>query len=150
MTMPTVTTHQAFTRSGATVDLVEIGIADLDGALDGRLVGPTSPEYEIERRVWNGMIDVRPALIAKCATAEDVAAVVRFVRRHGLVMSVRAGGHNAAGVALVEGGVVIDVREINHAHIDADVSIVRAGGGITIGELCLLYTSDAADDDYTV
>ena len=78
--------------------------------LEGTLVLPTDPEYAEARGLWNGMIDLRPAAIARCATAADVAAAVDTARDSGLPLAVRGGGHNVAGLASVADGLVIDLR----------------------------------------
>src|SRR6266446_5898962 len=77
--------------------------------LRGDILTPASPEYDIARRLWNGMIDRRPAAIVRCTSSEDVAAAVRFAAREELYPAIRAGGHNVAGLASVDGGLVIDV-----------------------------------------
>ncbi len=84
----------ALARDGCTVELTAGSVADLASSIDGDLLGRRSPGYAEARRVWNGMIDKRPALIAMCGSAADVAAAVRFARDRALVMSVRSGGHN--------------------------------------------------------
>src|SRR5690348_12148539 len=86
--------------------------------LTGEVIGPDHTEYEPARRVWNGMIDKRPAAIARCAGAEDVAIALRFASEHSLDLSVRGGGHNVAGTALIDGGLVIDLSTMRGVHID--------------------------------
>jgi FAD/FMN-containing dehydrogenase len=107
---------------------------DLDTAIGGDLLLPDNPRYEDARHVWNGMIDRRPAAIARARTVEDVAAAVRFAREHGLEIAVRGGGHNAAGLAVVDDGLVIDLTEMNQVRVDPDRRIARAGGGATLGD----------------
>jgi FAD/FMN-containing dehydrogenase len=77
--------------------LDESAVGTLDGAFAGTLIGPADREYDSARRVWNGMVDRRPALIARCANRDDVVSAVRFAREHGLALAVRGGGHNVAG-----------------------------------------------------
>ena len=105
--------------------------SSLDAATGGDLLLPDNPRYEEARRVWNGMIDRRPAAIARARTTEDVVAAVRFAREHGLEIAVRGGGHNAAGLAVVDDGLVIDLTEMNQVQVDPERRIARAGGGAT-------------------
>jgi len=96
----------------------ETAVGALDGAFAGVLIGPGHREYESARRVWNGMVDRRPALIARCAHRGDVVAAVRFAREHGLPLAVRSGGHNVAGNAVCEGGVVVDLSAQRAVEVD--------------------------------
>ena len=107
----------------------------LSAALAERLIGdviaPHHLEYDEARRVWNGMIDKRPAVIARCAGAADVAEAIRFARKYDLPLSVRGGGHNVAGTALVDDGVVIDLSAMRGVHADPAGRTVHAQGGAT-------------------
>jgi FAD/FMN-containing dehydrogenase len=103
----------------------------LDAAIGGDLLLPDNPRYEEARRVWNGMIDRRPAAIARARTTADVVAAVNFAREHGLEIAVRGGGHNAAGLAVVDDGLVIDLTEMNQVQVDPERRTARAGGGAT-------------------
>lgn len=125
----------ALTRVGTVAHLDEEVLRGLAAVLDGELVRPGDDSYEIDRRVWNGMIDVFPALVVKCAGTADVRAAVDFARSHDIVMSVRGGGHNAAGVAVVDRGLVVDLTEMKAVEVDPSSGIVRVQGGVTIGEL---------------
>src|SRR5262245_50757366 len=82
---------------------------ELDASLRGELLLPTSPGYDAARRIWNGAIDRRPACIARCAGAADVVAAVRFARERDLDIAVRGGGHNVAGTAVCDDGIVVDL-----------------------------------------
>ena len=93
--------------------------AALGERLTGAVIAPGHPGYESARRVWNGMIDRRPALIARCADARDVAAAVRFAAQHDLRIAVRGGGHNVAGTAVVDDGLVIDLSPMRGVRVDA-------------------------------
>src|SRR3954468_6205843 len=104
-------------------------------AFNGRLIGPEDAGYEEARKVYNGMIDRHPALIAGCATPEEVAAVVGFARDRDLRVAVRGGGHNGAGLGTVDGGVVIDLSPMNAIHVEPESRWVRVGGGATWGEV---------------
>ena len=107
----------------------------LEALFSGQLLRPGDSDYDQARRVWNGMIDRYPALIARCATTEDVVAAVNYARDNNLLLSVRGGGHNVAGHGTNNGGLVIDLSLINHVTVDAEQQIVYAGGGATIAQL---------------
>ena len=110
-------------------------VADLTGQVSGSVLGPHDAGYDAARAVHNGLIDRRPALIVRCRTACDVAAALALARRAGLEVSVRGGGHNAAGRAVTEGGVMIDLAEMKGIEIDSDQATATAEGGVTWGEL---------------
>ena len=84
--------------------LTAAALGDLKRQLIGALLVPTDSEYDAARRVWNGMIDKRPSLIARCAGSPDVVACVNFAREHNVLISVRGGGHNFAGKAVCDWG----------------------------------------------
>ncbi|WP_394428406.1 FAD-binding oxidoreductase [Streptomyces sp. SGAir0957] len=102
-------------------------------AFGGRLIGPQDAAYGEARSVYNAMIDRRPALVARCADADDVARVIGFARRHGLPLAVRGGGHHGAGLGTCDGGVVADLSPMNTVEVDAAARTVRVGGGATWG-----------------
>jgi FAD/FMN-containing dehydrogenase len=101
----------------------------------GTLIGPEDGDYEQARSVYNAMIDKRPALIARCADRNDVANMVGFARDHGLLLAVRGGSHNGAGLGTCDGGVVIDLSPLNDVEVDPNARTVRVGGGCTWGEV---------------
>jgi FAD/FMN-containing dehydrogenase len=115
--------------------LGEATVRELRDALRGELLLPGDAAYDEARRVWNGMIDRRPAMIARCAEISDVVAAVGFARSEDLTVAVRGGGHNVAGNATCDGGVVIDLSPMKAARVDADAGTVRAQGGLTWGDL---------------
>jgi FAD/FMN-containing dehydrogenase len=107
---------------------------ELDG-FRGALIGPGDAGYDEARKVYNAMIDRRPALVAVPADAGEVAALVAFARRHELLLAVRGGGHNGAGLGTCEGGVVIDLSALKEIEVDPRARTVRVGGGCTWGEV---------------
>ena len=108
--------------------------AGLEG-FSGRLLGPDDDAYDDARRIHNGLVDKRPALIARCLGTADVAAAVDLARERGLEISVRGGGHNVAGKAVTDGGVMIDLALMKGMHVDPAARTIRAQGGVTWGEL---------------
>ena len=105
--------------------------AALTELLAGEVIAQDHPEYEVARRVWNGMIDKRPAAIARCANAGDVATAVRYAVERGLPLAVRGGGHNVAGTALIDNGLVIDLSAMRDVRIDHAGRTVHVQGGAT-------------------
>ena len=96
---------------GSDVEIRDVAISRLGESLEGRLIGPRDPDYGDARRVFNGMMDRRPALIARVAGAGDVSRCLAFAQDHGLPVAIRGGGHNVAGNAVCDGGLVIDFSE---------------------------------------
>lgn len=103
----------------------------LAAQLRGELIQPGDPRYDDARKVYNGMIDKRPAYIARCADAADIAAAVNFGRDQGLLVAVRGGGHSGAGLGSCDGGLVIDLSHMRGVLVDPDRQTVRAEGGCT-------------------
>jgi FAD/FMN-containing dehydrogenase len=103
----------------------------------GALVRPGEEGYDEARRVWNGAIDHRPALIARCAGADDVQAAVRYARECDLPISVRGGGHSVLGHGVTDGGVMIDLAHMKAVTVDPAARRARAAGGVVWGELDL-------------
>ncbi|HTZ64506.1 MAG TPA: FAD-binding oxidoreductase [Solirubrobacteraceae bacterium] len=101
----------------------------------GRVIDAQDADYERARAVFNAMIDRRPALIAQCADAQDVARAVSFARDHGLALAVRGGGHNGAGLGTCEDGVVVDLSLLKEIQVDSVARTVRVGGGCTWAEV---------------
>jgi FAD/FMN-containing dehydrogenase len=100
----------------------------------GELVRPSHPEYDSLRRVFNGMIDRHPAVIARCTDSADVSAAVNHGREQGLPISIHGGGHGVSGHAVCDEGVMIDLRPMKKIDIDAQRRIARVQGGLTWGE----------------
>ena len=103
--------------------------------LGDRILRPEDPGYDEARAIHNGLVDRRPALIVRCRTASDVVAALALARDAGLDVSVRGGGHNVAGRAVSDGGVMIDLAAMKAIAVDPDRGTVTAGGGVTWNEL---------------
>ena len=101
----------------------------------GELIGPDDPTYDEARALFNAMIDKRPALISRPSGSEEVAAMVLFARGHDLPIAIRGGGHNGAGLASVDNGVVIDLSRLKAISVDPSSGSVRVGGGSVWGEV---------------
>ncbi len=110
-------------------------VTQLRRELSGGLLVPGDNGYDAARAVYNGLVDRRPALIVRCRTAGDVVAALAAARRAGLEVSVRGGGHNVAGRAVTDGGVMIDLAEMKQVAIDTDRATATVGGGVVWGEL---------------
>src|SRR5215212_2629561 len=123
------------TLAGTESALDEAVVERFGSGLQGELLRPGDGEYEEARLLWNGVIDRRPALIARCAAVEDVIEAVNFARENDLLLAVRGGGHNVAGTASAEGGLVLDLSAMKDIEVDEEQRTVRAGAGVTIGEL---------------
>jgi FAD/FMN-containing dehydrogenase len=104
-------------------------------AFSGQLLLPTDPAYDERRRVHNGLIDKHPAAIASCRGVADIVDAVRLARTLGLEVAVRGGGHNVAGRATIDGGLMIDLSAMKGIHVDAHARTVRAQGGVLWNEL---------------
>ena len=113
----------------------EHAIEGFASSLRGELVRPEDNSYEQHRRVWNGSIDRRPALIARCAGVADVIPAVRFARTHGLLAAIRGGGHSFPGYSVCDGGMVIDLSPMKGIRVDPVARTVRAQAGVLLGEL---------------
>jgi FAD/FMN-containing dehydrogenase len=105
-------------------------IDEFKAGLRGRLLGPRDDAYDDARRLWNGMFDRRPALIARCAGAADVVRAVNFGRDHGVPLAVRGGGHSFPGHSVCDGGLVIDLAEMKSIRVDPVARTVRAEAGV--------------------
>ncbi len=119
------------TNKGVQATLDEKAIRVFETEFKGNLILPDDELYKQERLVWNGMIDKRPAIIAGCVDDHDVINAINFARRHNLLLAVRGGGHNVAGLGTCDGGLVIDLSGLNEVVVDPDQRIATVSGGAT-------------------
>jgi len=117
------------------IELDENAVTGLKAALRGQIIGPEDPAYEQARKVYNGMIDKYPGLIVRCADVSDVIATVNFARDNGVLLAVRCGGHNGAGLGTCDGGLVLDLSLMRGVRVDPISHTVRAEGGCTQQEV---------------
>lgn len=120
---------------GGTVQVSPEILQTFRAGFRGPVLGPDAPEYEETRKIWNAMIDRRPGLIARCTGTTDVVAAVRFARQHQFLVSVRGGGHNIAGLAVCDGGLMIDLSPMKGVWVDPRSRTARAQAGCTLGDL---------------
>ena len=125
----------AVSLDGTALRLPESAISALGASLRGDLIRPLDPGYDRARTIWNGMIDRRPALIARCHNAADVIQAVDFARAHNILVSVRGGGHGVSGNAICDGGVVVDLSQMTSIEVDTRQRTVRAEAGALLGDL---------------
>src|SRR5574337_458775 len=102
--------------------------------LDGDVVLPDDPRYGEARKVWNGAVDKRPAMVVYCASTADVIETVKFARSGKNVVAVRSGGHNVAGLSVCDDGVVIDLSRMKRIAVDPARHVARAEAGLSLGE----------------
>src|ERR687895_2731848 len=123
------------TLTGADAALTGSLVEEFGSRMRGELLLPDDVEYEEARLLWNGVIDKRPALIARCAGVGDVIDSVNFARENDLLLAVRGGGHNVAGNAVCDGGLVIDLSPMKGIRVDPERRTARAEAGATLGDL---------------
>lgn len=122
------------TYTGGETTLKPETIDKLKEGVRGKVLTSESNEYDEARTIWNAMIDKRPALIVRCASAVDVMRTVRFAGEHKLLLTVRGGGHNIAGNAVCDGGLMIDLSRMKSVHIDSKGMTARVEPGATLGD----------------
>jgi FAD/FMN-containing dehydrogenase len=128
--MPNLTT-----LDGGTISIGDDAVAALSGALAGGLLTPDSPGYDEARSIWNAMIDRRPGLIVECSAENDVLHAVRFARDHGVLLTIWGAGHNIAGNAVSDGGVMISFKNMKGVEVDPAARTARVQPGATLGDL---------------
>jgi len=119
----------------ATHTSIDVTLKNLAATLVGRVVLPEDSGYDEARKLWNQRVDKQPAAVVRCANVEDVIYAVRWARSHGLALSVRGGGHDFAGRALCDDGIVVDLSQMRDVWIDPERRIARVQGGTTMGDL---------------
>jgi FAD/FMN-containing dehydrogenase len=122
------------TNDGSTTTLTSEVLAAFRGQLRGTLCMPGEPGYDQARTIWNGMIDRRPAAIVRAAGAADVMRGIKFAGEHRLLLAIRGGGHNIAGNAVCDGGLMIDLSPMKSVRIDPAMRTARVEPGVTLGE----------------
>lgn len=122
------------TITGAQAVLEAAAVKVFKASLRGELLCPDDHDYDRARKIWNGMVDRRPAMIVQCAGVADVINAVNFVRRKNLLVAVRSGGHNVAGTAVCDGGIMIDLSRMKSVRVDPMNRTARADPGLTWGE----------------
>ena len=120
---------------GATAALEPEMLQAFKAGFKGPVLTPEDAGYDEQRKIWNAMIDRRPGLIVRCTGTVDVVQAVRFARRHRLLLSVRGGGHNIAGLAVCDGGLMIDMSLLKGVWVDAHRRTARAQAGCTLGDV---------------
>jgi FAD/FMN-containing dehydrogenase len=123
------------TLDGAMRGIAPEALQGFRAAFRGALLRPGEAGYDDARQIWNAMIDRRPALIARCTGTADVVAAVRFARDHGLLSSVKGGGHNIAGLSVCEGGLMIDLSSMRGVWVDPAGRVALAQAGCTLGDV---------------
>jgi FAD/FMN-containing dehydrogenase len=126
---------QAITGDGKPVTLSRSDVDDFRAGLRGQLLLPDAAGYDDVRKIFNGMFDKRPALIARCAGAADVVRSVNFARTHSLLVAVRGGGHSLSGQSVCDNGLMIDLAPMRSVRVDVAHRLARAGGGALLGDL---------------
>ena len=120
---------------GGRVILTSEQLEDLDSRIEGRLLRPGEHGWNDAVAIWNGMVAKSPALVLQPISAYDVAVAVGFARDHGLLVSIKGGGHNIAGISIAEGGLTLDLSGMREVAVDPDARLARVGPGCLLGEV---------------
>jgi FAD/FMN-containing dehydrogenase len=123
------------TSDGSLAELPAGALDQLESDLPGRVHVPTSAEFTESCTIWNAMIEKRPGLVVRCSSTADVSRAVKFAREHDLMLSVRGGGHNIAGSALCDGGIMLDLSPMKSVTVDKATRTARVGGGATLADV---------------
>jgi FAD/FMN-containing dehydrogenase len=125
----------AISLDGAAIELDRAAVRELGESLSGPVMLAGHPQYDAARTIWNGMHNKRPALIARCLDNDDVTQAVSFARDNNLLVAVRGGGHSWPGHSVCDGGMMIDLSQMNRVTVDADARRAKAGGGALLSTL---------------
>ena len=133
---PAAATIAALSTDGAEIEIEKAALGELAGEFAGQLFMPADNGYEAAKKIWNGMFDhKRPALVAQCANAGDVATAVRFASERNLLVAVKGGGHSLPGKSTCDGGLMIDLSLLRGTDIDVDARTLRVDGGALLGHI---------------
>ncbi|MBA3497986.1 MAG: FAD-dependent oxidoreductase, partial [Gemmatimonadales bacterium] len=126
---------RAKTLAGPEIGLKQDTLDALRMRLRGLVVVPGDAGYEQSRTVWNGMIDRHPAMVARCLGVADVIACVQFAREHDLLLSIKGGGHNIAGLATADGALMLDMSLMRGVWVDPRRTVAHAQAGCLLGDV---------------
>jgi hypothetical protein len=129
------TSIRGISLGGTELELEKAAVRELGESLGGPVILSGHPQYDSARALWNGMHDKRPALIARCMSADDVSKAVTFARERNLLTAVRGGGHSWPGKSMCDDGLVIDLSAMHAVTVDVDTRRARAQGGALLGQL---------------
>ncbi|CAN5396481.1 FAD-binding oxidoreductase [soil metagenome] len=131
----TMSTHEIARLGGGLLNLTSEQLGDLDSGVAGRLLRAGDEGWDDALLIWNGMVATAPALVLQPTSARDVAAAVAFSRDHGLLLSVKGGGHNIAGTAIAERGLTLDMSRMRDVTVDAHAKVAHVGPGCLLSEV---------------
>jgi len=123
------------TREGREIELKQDKVDSLRMQLPGRVILPGDTGYEESRSVWNGMIDRRPSIVARCLGSADVITCVRFAHDNDLLLCIKGGGHNIAGLATADGALMLDMSLMRGVWVDTQQKIAHAQAGCLLGDV---------------
>jgi len=123
------------TLEGSRKTVEDTIITAFKNSIQGEVLSEGEPGYDESRVIYNGMFDIKPALIVRTITVDDVVKTVNFARDNNILLAVKGGGHSVAGKCLSEGGITIDLRLMNGVYVDPEAKVARVGGGTLLGEM---------------
>jgi hypothetical protein len=129
------TSIRGISLEGAEIELSKAQIKELGEAMNGRVLLSGHPEYDGARKIWNGMHDKHPALIAQCENSQDIRHAIDFARDNDVLLAVRGGGHSWPGKSVCDGGLMLDLSRLTSVTVDVDNKRARVGGGALLGHL---------------